>query len=227
MVNEHCVGMIKDITPRGEAIIIAPLPNLENAFYRQYSEVEVIYQDSRRITSEQRRKIYALIGEITEFVAGIKDAGTIEDTKESLKWDFVLERMESQERRLFSLSDCDMTTASAFISYLIDFIIKNDIPTMISLRDQCEDIGKYVYSCLANKKCAVCGQDGELHHCEGSRIGIGSDRQEVSHLGRRAICLCRKHHAECHNDEAKFLDKWHLSAIPLDERLCKIYQLNR
>jgi len=227
MVNEHIIGSIVDIDEAGVMRIIASAPNLDRAIHREYEKVEIILPDGRTISAEQRRKIYALIGEITEFVAGIKDAGTIEDTKESLKWDFVLERMESQERRLFSLSDCDMTTASAFISYLIDFIIKNDIPTMISLRDQCEDIGKYVYSCLANKKCAVCGQDGELHHCEGSRIGIGSDRQEVSHLGRRAICLCRKHHAECHNDEAKFLDKWHLSAIPLDERLCKIYQLNR
>lgn len=227
MVNEHIIGSIVDIDEAGVMRIVASAPNLDRAIHRAYEKVEIILPDGRSISPEQRRKIYALIGEITEYVEGIRNSETIEETKESLKWDFILERMESQERRLFSLADCDMTTASAFIQYLIDFIIKNDIPTMISLRDQCEDIGKYVYSCLANKKCAVCGQNGEVHHCEGSRIGIGSDRQEVSHLGRRAICLCREHHSEAHQSEAKFMEKYHLEPIALDERLCKMHKLKR
>ena len=80
-----------------------------------------------------RRKCYALIGEIAEFVEGFRTAETIEDTKQVMKWDFILKRMESQERQLFSLSSCDMSTAREFITYLIDFIVKNDIPTRVPL----------------------------------------------------------------------------------------------
>ena len=225
MVNEHAVGYIKEVNEKGEIVILARLPNLERAIDRQYNEVEVIFQDGRKISPEQRRKIYALLGEIAEFVDGFRNSETIEDAKNQRKWEFILERMEDAERKMFSLANCSMTIAREFISYLIDFIIKNDIPSSVSLLDNCEDVGAYIYACLVNKKCCVCGQAADLHHVEGSRIGMGADRTEVHHLGRECLPLCRTHHTECHNDEAKFLNKWHLSAIPLDEKLCKVYKL--
>jgi len=227
MIYEHVLGRIKAIDEQGYMHIVASVPNLDRAIHREYSKVEVILPDGRTISAEQRRKIYALIGEVAEYCEGFRNAETIEDTKQSLKWDFILERMESQERRLFSLSDCDMTTASSFISYLIDFIIRNDIPTAIPLIEQAEDIGQYIYSCLANKKCCVCGQKADLHHCEGSRIGMGANRDEAHNLGREVLALCRKHHTECHNDEAGFIAKYHLEPIKMDERLCKIYKVRK
>jgi hypothetical protein len=109
MIQEHCLGRIKDITEAGEAVIIAALPSLTRAFDRKYETVEIILPDGRRITPSQRKKCFALIGEVAEFVEGFRNAETVESTKEMLKWEFLLERMSAQERRLFSLSNVDET----------------------------------------------------------------------------------------------------------------------
>ena len=227
MVNEHITGYIVDLDETGTLHITASAPSLERALKREYEECEIILQDGRKISPEQRRKVYALLGEIAEYVNGIRNSDTVEETKALMKWEFMLKRMESQERRLFSLSNCSMTVAKEFISYLIDFIIAEDIPTSVSLIDNCEDITRYVYQCAANRKCAVCGKPADVHHMEGSRVQAGNDREEVHHLGRSILPLCRVHHEECHNSEMDFLHKYHLESITLDEFLCKKLKLKK
>ena len=221
MVNEHTTGRVIDIDESGVASIKAALPSLYRALDRKYDMVEIVLPDGRRISAEQRRKIYALLGEIAEFVDGVRNSETVEDAKNVMKWEFILKRMESQERKLFSLSDCDMTTAREFIAYLIEFIIKNDIPTNVPLLEQAEDIGRYIYACLVNKKCCVCGKHADIHHVTGSKIGAGNNRDEVHHLGREVLPLCREHHEICHNDEKCFIEKYHLQPVKLDNALCK------
>ena len=227
MINDHAVGYIQEVNEKGEIVILARLPNLERAIDRQYNEVEIIFQDGRKISPEQRRKVYALLGEIAEFVDGFRNSETIEDAKNQRKWEFILQSMEATERKMFSLADCSMTIAREFISYLIDFIINNDIPSSVSLLDNCEDVGAYIYACLLNKKCCICGQAADLHHTTGSHVGIGNNRQEVHHLGRECLPLCRTHHTECHNGEADFISKYHLEPVKIDEKICKIFKLKK
>lgn len=71
--------------------------------------------------------------------------------KRLMKAEFVVKRMQSLNKEIFSLSNCDMTTAKEFITYLIDFIIEYDIPTKQPLSKLCEDINKYIYMCLLHK----------------------------------------------------------------------------
>jgi hypothetical protein len=222
MVNEHTIGYIQDITEEGVAVIHAALPDLNHALNRKYSEVEIILPDERRITPKQRKLIYVHIGDIAEFVEGFRNPQTVEETKKLMKFEFMLKRMESQERRLFSLSNCDVTLAKEFINFLVDFIVENDIPTSAPLRENCEDIGRYVYACCMARKCAVCGQnEAYIHHCEGSRIGAGNDRNKVHQLGREILPLCAKHHDECHLDETGFLERYCLQKVKVDEAICK------
>lgn len=225
MINEHALGQIVDIDEGGIATIRATLPNLYHAIDRKYNSVEIILPDGRRITPLQRRKCYALIGEIAEYVDGIRNAQTIAETKNLMKWEFVLARMESQERKLFSLSNCDETTAREFITYLIDFIIEQDIPTKVSLLEHCEDVGRYVYSSMVNKKCCICGKPADLHHVDA--IGMGNDRTEVIHIGREALPLCREHHTSLHSmGNKEFMKQYHLEPIKIDAKIAKIYKLN-
>lgn len=228
MVNEHVLGRIERIFEDGTMEIIAPIPDMDRALLRKYTECEIVLDDGRRISSRQRAKIYALLGSIDEYVNGIRTDAGREEQKRLLKMEFMLRRMTDAERRMFSLSDCSVTTARAFIDFLIEFIIANDIPTKLRLSEQCEDIAQYVYACLVHKKCAVCGRRADLHHAEGSHVGSGFNREEVHHLGREALPLCREHHTECHSmPEAEFLEKYHLEPVKLDERLCKIYKLKK
>lgn len=228
MIQEHVLGKIQDVREDGTAVITAGLPDLDRALLRQYKQVEIILPDGRRISPEQRRKAYALIGEITEYVDGIRNADTIEEQKGLLKMEFMLRRMEATERRMFSLSDCSVTTAKEFITYLVDFIIANDIPTRVPLIENCDDIQRYIYACLMHRKCAVCGKAADIHHCEGSRIGAGVDREKVHQLGREVLPLCRVHHTELHAmPESEFMKKYHLQKVRLDEALCKRLKLRR
>lgn len=228
MVQEHVAGLITDIDADGTLTINACVPSIDRALLRQYRECTIILQDERRITPRQRAACYALLGEIDEYVNGIRSEAGMEEQKNFLKLDFMLKRMTDAERRMFSLSDCSVTTATAFITFLIEFILANDIPTKFPLVEKADDIGAYVYACLANKKCAVCGRHADLHHAEGSHVGSGFNRNEVHHLGREALPLCRAHHEEVHRTgEAEFLEKYHLEPVKLDERLCKIYKLKK
>ena len=158
MIQEHILGEIQDVREDGTAVITAGLPDLDRALLRQYKQVEIILPDGRRISPEQRRKVYAILGEISDYINGFRDGDALEETKATMKMDFMLKRMESMERRLFSLSDCSVTTARAFIDYLVSFVIANDIPTKMPLIEQCEDVAAYMYACVYHRKCAVCGR---------------------------------------------------------------------
>lgn len=224
MIQEHAAGEIKDILEDGTAVIHAALPDLDRALLRDYGKVEIILPDGRRISPEQRRKVYALVGEVAEYVDGIRNAGTIESAKKTLKMEFLLSRMEGMERRLFSLSNCDVTTAREFINFLVEFIIENDIPTRVPLIENCEDIEQYVYACLMSKKCAVCGRHADLHHVDV--VGMGRDRKEICHIGMRALPLCRAHHTEIHAvGREDFLKRYFLEPVRIDERIAKVYRL--
>lgn len=222
MIQTHVIGLIVDLLKDGTAVIKAKIPNIEQALRRGFLKVEIILWDGRRISPEQRRKCYALLGEIAEYTDGIRTAETVDEQKRLLKMEFMLKRMEATERRMFSLADCDMSTAREFITYLIDFIIANDIPTRVPLIDNCDDIAAYMYACTMYRKCAVCGKAADIHHCEGSRIGAGVDRTKVHQLGREVLPLCRVHHTELHGmAESEFIAKYHLQKVKLDEQLCK------
>ena len=226
MIQEHALGKIVDIKEGGEAVIIASLPSITRALDRKYREVEIIFPDGRRITPLQRKKCFAIIGEIADFVEGFRSAETVESTKEMMKWEFILSRMEAQERRLFSLSNVDETTAREFIDYLIGFCVKNDIPMSISPLEYCEDISRYVYACLMAKKCAVCGRPCDLHHVDS--VGAnGGNREKINHLGLQCLPLCREHHTELHSMGNKsFMDKYHLQSVAIDTKIAKLYRLN-
>ncbi|MBQ1779553.1 MAG: hypothetical protein IIZ93_15475, partial [Acidaminococcaceae bacterium] len=88
----------------------------------------------------------------------------------------------------------------------------------------CDDIERYVYACLMNKKCAVCGKKTELHHYD--HVGMGRNRREIDHIGMRAYPLCREHHEEIHLiGERAFDEKYHLVPIAIDQKIAKKYNL--
>lgn len=211
-------GKITEYTPSGEMLIRAVYGNIERFVKCGYSDVRIMLRDSRTITAEQRRKIYALLGEIADFVGDFPEI-----VKKTMKWEFRLQRLEKMADD-FSLSDCSVELASEFIDFLVETVIAWEVPLKTPLYDLCEDIRKYVYTCLKYKKCAVCGRKAELHHVD--QVGMGYNRNEIVHEGMRALSLCRKHHTEAHTiGKADFAEKYHLEPVPLDKALCGVYKL--
>lgn len=213
-------GKIINITPEG-LFIKAPYQNIERACIRKYSTVEIGLPDGRYISAEQRKKAYALMNDIAEW-AGYQP----EHIKRLMKTEFVVKHMQSLTKQIFSLSDCDMTTAREFITFLIDFILEYDIPVKQPLTSLYEDVEKYVYTCLMHKKCCVCGQTAELHHVE--RIGYGRNRKEIYQIGMLVLPLCRNHHSAAHTKPQEEFNKlFHVKPIPLTKELAKVYKLTK
>ena len=88
--------------------------------------------------------------------------------------------------------------------------------------DRTDDIGKYLWLCIKFRKCCITGWKGDLHHCTGSRIGMGSNRNKVSHSGREFICLSRQYHNELHViGEVRFFKKYKVYGIKIDNETLK------
>jgi len=206
----------------GGVIIHIPLSsiNLDRAILRQYKDVLVGFHDGRTISPEQRRKAHALINEIADWMGDVADY-----VKRLIKLEFITNRLNDLNRALFSLSDCDMTTAKEFISYLVDFIIRFEVPTRVPLVQLSDDVERYVYMTLLYKQCAVCGKRGELHH--DPPLGLGADRTETPQLGWPAMCLCRIHHNQAHAQGSKFLEDMHLKPVPLDKALMRAHKFSK
>ncbi|MGE4213802.1 MAG: putative HNHc nuclease [Anaerotignaceae bacterium] len=197
----------------GENLVIQTQENSrEEIMAKKINRVEIRFDDGRTITADQRKKAYAIIGEISRWSGYLP-----EEAKEWLKFYFTAIYGQLE---YFSLSDCSVTTAREFISYLIDFCLKHDVPCRDSLKDLTDDIGRYLYSCLVNKRCCICGKPADFHHCEGSRVGMGRDRTEVPLLGVDGMALCREHHTECHTiGEETFCNKHHVYGLKIDDEL--------
>lgn len=195
--------------------------NPETALLRKFSDVVLLLPDGRSISPMQRRKAYVLIREISNW-SGYPP----EDMKDVMKWYFLENYPELLDEEYFSLSNCDMTTAKEFITFLINFIVEHGIPTKEPLFSLCEDIGKYVYACLMHKKCVICGKGAELHHYDA--IGMGRNRNAICHIGMRVISLCRGCHTKAHTKGVTWLeDDLKLYAIPLTVEIGKKYGMNK
>ena len=189
--------------------------------YRKGVNIELV--DPRRISPEQRRKAYALIKDIALWMGGTP----METVKEFSKWIFQESEMATLEET-FSLSNCSMEVARLYITFLIDFCLLHDVPCGEPLYKLAEDIGRYVWVCALNKRCAVCGKKAELHHCDGSVVGMGRNRKEICHIGMKVLPLCRTHHTEIHRIGHKtFLRNYILEPVKVDERIADVYKLRK
>lgn len=214
-------GKITEIGPEGISILV-PSYDVQRACLRQYDKVQVGLPDGRTISPEQRRKCYAIMGEVAAW-AGYD----VEEVKLIQKKEFIDRHLEGLQKELFSLSNCDMTTARQFISYLIDFIIEFGVPTKTPLAELCEDVDRYIYACLTHKVCAVCGKHAGVHHVD--HVGAGRNRKTIIHEGMLVMPLCwgvNSHHAEVHTMAQEDFDaRYHIHGIPATKEICKIWGL--
>lgn len=199
----------------GRALIVAEI----NQFLLDKQEIKnclIRFDDGRTIRAEQRMKAHAIIRDIANW-----NGDYPEYIKEFLKYGYI----EASGEEYFSLANCSVSTAREFINYMIDFCFLHNISTRDTMLNYTDDIGHYLYSCLYNRKCCVCNEKAEIHHCEGSRVGMGFNRNKIDNVGRSAIALCRKHHAQAHKFEKEFFKKYHVYGIKLDEYLVKKLKL--
>ena len=242
---ESVIGKIIDASPAG-LTIHAPYSNWEKFIRKEYEDVEIMLTDGRQISARQRNAIHAMVHDIAEFQSGFAYKERVfNETLRALGLQYVAEAAEDEmvryaitqnfcrlmELDFFSLSpkkdNCiDMTTATEFLGWLIDMCIEHAIPCCDSLLNRAEDVGRFLYSSLAHKRCCICGGKADLHHT--AAVGAGRNRREISHLGMMAQALCRTHHTEVHTiGQETFDNKYHIFGTEIDERLCEIHKLKK
>ena len=169
-------------------------------------QVVVNVQDERKLSVLQRKKAYALIAEIARWSGYIP-----EECKEWLKYYFTAETGTPY----FSFSNADMTTAKEFITFLLDYAIRNHVPMKHSGLTYQDDLEAYMYSSLKYRSCVICGKHADVHHIQA--IGMGNNRNATDHRTKDLIALCREHHQEAHKlGWLTFNNKYHVTGVKLD-----------
>lgn len=215
-------GKIRDA---GDGYIDIRVPYTTEYVRQQMDKAIVFLPDGRKHSIDQHGKVWALIGEIALW-AGYK-AHDSNQVNSMLKRDFLLQRFDRLSAaaiKEFSMSDVDVSTASLYIDWLVDFVLENNIPTKRPVTELCEDVQAAVYSAMMHKRCICCGKKADLHHVD--RVGMGNDRREICHIGMRALPLCREHHQEAHqHGDAALIDRYHLKPVEIDEKIAKKYKV--
>lgn len=177
-------------------------------------DAELRINDGRTITIDQRKKIYATIRDISSFIGDDPDY-----LKEYLKYDYCAETGEEP----FSLSNCSISTAREFINHIIEFILKWDIPLSDMALNRTDDIDKYLYMCIKHRRCCITGEAGaDIHHCEGSRVGMGRNRKKINHKGLDLMALSREWHNKVHSQgEIQIFRKYKIYGIKIDAETLK------
>lgn len=164
---------------------------------------EIRIDDNRTITSDQRKKIFATIKDIAMYTGDHP-----EDMRAWLLYDYCIETGVMP----FSLSNCSISQAREYITFIIDFILKEGIPLLDIALNRTDDIDRYLWGCIKYKRCAICGRTGETHHWDA--IGMGNDRKTIDDSKHRKIQLCREHHSEAHTiGRDTFGTKYHVYGI--------------
>jgi len=208
-------GTYYSTLPDGRVLLACTLPDGADE-----TEARVLWQDREEISGEQRRKIFAICGEIAQW-----SAHDPEYVRKNLTADFLranIERLQLSALSLAISGNCDKGTASLFIDFLINFCLENEVPTSKPLQEYADDLERYTYGALLHKRCVVCGKKADIHHCEGSHVGMGRNRKEMIHLGAVLMPLCREHHNECHTiGQTEFDLKYHTKGVVADKRICQ------
>lgn len=164
---------------------------------------ELTVFDGRRISIDQRKKIYATLNDLAAWTGYLP-----EECKARMKY-YYIERTGGE---LFSLSTCEMDTARSFLNVLLDFCLENGVPLRDTGLDRTDDIYHYLCSCIRNRKCCICGAPADIHHVDA--IGMGRDRRHYDDSGNEVIALCRKHHGIAHQKgNLEFFRMYHVYGI--------------
>jgi len=168
-------------------------------------EVDIRLVDKRIISTSQRKLIFALCGDIEAYSGHDKE---------------LIRASSMQACNVKSMKACSVSQANQIIEELIDFSLMNQIPLSMSTRTH-ESFSfneKQMYMLILTSTCCITGKPADIHHVD--RVGLGRNRDKISHLGLRVLPLCREKHVEIHTiGDNAFMDKYKVEPVKVDERI--------
>ena len=160
---------------------------------------KVEFLDNRQMSQKQNALSHVLIADVARW--SYDEPKWIESV---LKYYY-----EAKSGVYFEHSRATKNEATEWIGFLIEFILKNDIPLEKRYQYLLEN-NKWFYYCLKYRKCCICGKHADVCHIEV--VGMGRNRKKISHENFTFYAGCRFHHQEEHRIGTKnFLNKYQIN----------------
>lgn len=172
----------------------------------QQPSFDVTIVDQRKISRDQRAKIWALIHDLCDYTGDTPDYWEAE-----FKW-----RVQTAFGvPKFSLSDCSVTTANRMILVILDFLFSENIPFKTEIWDSLPQEFPKQILCLRNRQCVICRKpNADLAHFK--TVGLGRNRHKIDERKMFFFTLCREHHQEQHTEGINsFIQKYHIKPVRL------------
>lgn len=217
------ITAIKETEDGTDLIVHIPKEHIQDKLMKYKSnnkiDVEIRINDGRTISNDQRKKIFATIKDIALYTGHHP-----EDLRAYLLYGYCIESGEMP----FSLSDCSIGQAREYINYIIEFTLKHNIPLSDLGLHRTDDIDRYLYGCIKYRRCCITGQaNADIHHVEGSRVGMGGNRKKINHKGLELMALCRDWHNKVHQQgEEEIFNNYKIYGITINEDVLKALGLS-
>ena len=170
-----------------------------------------------KVTRPQQKIAHALIRDIDSYS---DNEWFIQNTEDDLKIRFCID-LGLPYDKLFSLSDCSKDIATQFISWLVEYCFRYDIPFDGRDLHLAYDMNRKMFLSALHNRCFVTDarrQDAALHIHHVNVVGRGK-RTKVDHRGRYYMILRAELHDQIHQiGYWEFCDKWHVGAIKLSDQ---------
>ncbi|MGO2207411.1 MAG: putative HNHc nuclease [Staphylococcus xylosus] len=176
---------------------------------------DVTVPDNKLISTDQRKKIFALCRDIE-----LHWGEPVEASRELFQSELAMSNGYEQ----ISLRNCTKKVASELIELIIAFMFHHQIPMRVETSELLRGDQAMLYWATIKRNCVICGKPGsDLAHYE--TVGRGKNRKTINHYNNKVLALCRKHHTEQHQIGMNtFNSKYHLtdSWVDVDENLNKM-----
>lgn len=186
------------------------LPTLERDA-NGYINATITFDDSRFISAEQRKHIFALCGDYAEFVGYLK-----RDIVEYYLFKFA-EHAGLSDLPSLAAEGVSRETASDLIDYIITDMINHEIPFSNEYWYLTRENSKVLFALTMKRQCWLCGKfNSDIAHVEA--VGMGRKRDKVDHTKHHVMCLCREHHNLQHTMGIEsFCEMYVVKPIKLDK----------
>lgn len=182
-------------------------------------ELEVFIDDGRSITVDQRKKIFAMLNDIAEYTGY-----SLKEIEYLMKCRFMCLMKHPQMFHFGYPEPCSVTLANNFLTFVIDFCIKEDIPFKTKVIDEIVGDYRLVRECVLHRKCVLCGKLADIDHVKA--VGMGRNRRTINQHGMYVLPLCRRCHQRAHQmGHVSFLQAYQLKPIKLDDELIRKLKL--
>lgn len=199
---------------RGQYIVTGLNLSLANEMYLDMGEaldVNVSLVDERHITERQRKFIHAYLQDMCDYTG---------EDKEFLRAILMKSYEVTKGIERGSMTMYSQTEASELIDCIVEYgISKGFIDVNRANEYEYQFDERQTYTMALQRVCCVCGRHhSDIHHV--TQIGTKGNRQRISHVGLKALPLCREHHTEWHTiGETAFNNKYHVSPFVIDKKM--------